>query len=101
MFLTALDFLIGPTFEIAIVDSPGSKDTRNMLRAIRTRFVPNKVILLKKVDQKNLESLAEFTRDMKTIDNKTTVYICRNFTCDKPTTEIEEVLKVIANANNM
>jgi uncharacterized protein YyaL (SSP411 family) len=101
MFLAALDFLIGPTFEIAIVGSPNSEKTKNMLHAIRKRFIPNKVVLLKKTEQKNLESLAGFTKDMKTIDNKTTVYICRNFVCHKPMTEIEEVLKVIANANNM
>ncbi len=97
MFLVALDFLIGPTYEITIVDSPDSKETRNMLEAIRTRFVPNKVVLLKKEDQKDLENLAEFTKDMKTIGNKTTAYICKDFVCSKPITEIKEVLKILAN----
>jgi uncharacterized protein YyaL (SSP411 family) len=99
--LTALDFFIGPAYEIAIVGSPNSEETKNMLHAIRKRFVPNKVMLLKKAEQKNLENVAGFTKDMKMIDNKTTAYICRNFVCDKPMTEIKEVLKVIANANNM
>jgi uncharacterized protein YyaL (SSP411 family) len=97
MFLVALDFLIGPTYEITIVDSPDSKETRNMLEAIRTRFVPNKVVLLKKEDQKDLENLAELTKDMKTIGNKTTLYICKDFVCSKPITEIKEVLKILAN----
>jgi len=97
MFLVALDFLIGPTYEITIVDSSDSKETRNMLEAIRTRFVPNKVVLLKKEDQKDLENLAEFTKDMKTIGNKTTVYVCKDFVCSKPITEIKEVLKILAN----
>jgi len=101
MFLTALDFFIGPAYEIAIVGSPNSEETENMLHAIRERFVPNKVMLLKKAEQKNIENVAGFTKTMKMIDNKTTVYICRNFVCDKPMTEIEEVLKVIANTNNM
>jgi uncharacterized protein YyaL (SSP411 family) len=101
MFLTALDFFIGPAYEIAIVGSPNSEETKNMLHAIRKKFVPNKVMLLKKAEQKNFENVAGFTKDMKMIDNKTTAYICRNFVCDKPMTEIEEVLKVIANANNM
>jgi uncharacterized protein YyaL (SSP411 family) len=100
MFLAALDFLIGPTYEITIVDSPDSKETRNMLEAIRTRFVPNKVVLLKKEDQKDLENLAEFTKDMKTIGNKTTVYVCKDFVCSKPITEIKEVLKILANPNS-
>jgi len=100
MFLTALDFFIGPAYEIAIVGNPNSEETKNMLHAIRTRFVPNKVMLLKEVDQKDLGNLAGFTKDMKTIDNKTTVYICRNFVCNKPVTEIEEVLEILAHPNS-
>lgn len=100
MFLTALDFFIGPAYEIAIVGNPNSEETKNMLHAIRTRFVPNKVMLLKEVDQKDLENLPGFTKDMKTIDNKTTVYICRNFVCNKPITEIEEVLEILAHPNS-
>lgn len=101
MFLAALDFFIGPTFEIAIVECPSSKDTIKLLEAIRTGFAPNKVVLLKKESQKNLEKVAGFTKDMKTIDDKTTVYICRNFVCNKPITEIEEVLKVIGDVSNL
>jgi uncharacterized protein YyaL (SSP411 family) len=100
MFLTALDFFIGPAYEIAIVGNPNSEETKNMLHAIRTRFVPNKVMLLKEVDQKDLENLPGFTKDMKTIDNKTTVYICRNFVCNKPITEIKEVLEILAHPNS-
>jgi len=100
MFLTALDFFIGPAYEIVIVGNPNSEETKNMLHAIRTRFVPNKVMLLKEVDQKDLENLAGFTKDMKTIDNKTPVYICRNFVCNKPITEIEEVLEILAHPNS-
>ncbi|UCC33632.1 MAG: thioredoxin domain-containing protein, partial [Candidatus Bathyarchaeota archaeon] len=98
MFLTALDFFIGPAYEIAIVGNADSKGTKNMLRAIRKRFVPNKVMLLKKAEQKSLENIAGFTKNMRMIDNRTTAYVCRNFICVKPMTEIEEVLKVIADA---
>ena len=66
-----------------------------MLQAIRTRFVPNKVMLLKQEDRNKLENLAPFTKDMKTIDGKTTVYICSNFVCKKPMTEIDDVLNEI------
>jgi len=95
MFSSALDFFLGPTYEIAIVEHPSSEGTESMLQAIRTRFVPNKVMLLKQEDRKNLENLAPFTKNMKTIDNKTTVYICSNFVCKKPMTEIEDVLNEI------
>ncbi len=101
MFLTALDFFIGPASEIVIVDHGNSKETKNMLQAIRMRFIPNKVMLLKKENQKDLENLAEFTSEMRTVDNQTTVYICRNFVCNKPMTEIKEVLNAIAHPNSL
>jgi uncharacterized protein YyaL (SSP411 family) len=99
MFLTALDFLIGPTYEIAIVGHPSSKETVNMLRAIRTRFIPNKVILLKQENQRNLAKLAGFTKEMRMINNQTTAYVCKDFACSNPTTEIQEVLKILANSS--
>jgi len=100
MFLTGLDFLVGPTSEIVIVGSLGSEDTRDMLEALRTRFIPNQVMLLKKEDQRDIDDIAGFTNQMRTIDGKTTVYICRNFVCYGPMTEIEEVLKAIGDSDN-
>jgi len=66
-----------------------------MLQAIRTRFIPNKVILFKKDDDKSLENLAGFTKEMKAIDSKTTAYICQNFVCNRPVTNIKEALKIL------
>ena len=100
MFLTALDFFIGPAYEIVIVGDPNSKETEKVLHAIRTRFVPNKVMLLKKENDTRLENLAGFTKDMKTIAGKTTAYICQNFVCSKPMTDINEVSKILAHSSN-
>jgi len=100
MFLTALDFFIGPAYEIVMVGDPNSKETEKVLHAIRTRFVPNKVMLLKKENDTRLENLAGFTKDMKTIAGKTTAYICRNFVCSKPITDINEVSKILAHSSN-
>jgi len=96
MFLAALDFFIGPAYEIAIVGDLDSKKAENMLHAIRTRFVPNKVMLFKKENNTSLENLAGFTKGMKTIAAKTTAYICQNFACNRPMTDIDEILKTLA-----
>ncbi len=98
MFLTALDFFIGPAYEIVVVGNLHSKETRNMLQAIRTRFIPNKVVLFKGESDTSLENLAGFTKDMKAINNKVTVHICKNFVCSKPLTNVKEVLKILADA---
>jgi hypothetical protein len=95
MFLTGLDFLLGPTYEIVVVGDPESRETKNMLRAIRTRFLPNKVLLFKNVHHRTLETVAAFTKNMEPIDGKPAAYICRDFTCSKPTTEIQDVLTTL------
>ena len=99
MFLTVLVFFIGPAYEIVVVGDPHSKETKNMLQAIRTRFIPNKVVLFKGESDTSLENLAGFTKDMKAVNNKVTVYICKNFVCSKPLTNVKEVLKILADAS--
>jgi len=95
MFLTALDFFIGPAYEIAVVGNPSTQQTKKMLQIIRTRFTPNKVILLKKEDDPTLQRIASYTRNMKMIEDKPTVYICQNFTCKKPMTNTKDVIKML------
>ena len=98
MFLSALDFFTGPSYEIVIVGNQSSKETGNILHAMRTKFLPNKAVLLKKANDTSLGSLASFTKNMKAIDNKTTAYICRDFVCNKPATNVDEVMKMLASA---
>ncbi|MCK4498505.1 hypothetical protein KAU25_04845, partial [Candidatus Bathyarchaeota archaeon] len=95
MFATALFFFFGPTQEIVVVGSPKECLTQRTLRAIRGRFLPNKTVLLKKKEDSDLENLAEFTKDMKRVDNKTTLYLCQNFVCGKPITNIDEVFEAL------
>lgn len=100
MFLTVLGFFVGPAYELVIVGGPNSKETEKVLHAIRTRFVPNKVMLLKKENDTRLENVAGFTKNMKTIAGKTAAYICQNFICSKPMTDINEVSKILAHSSN-
>jgi uncharacterized protein YyaL (SSP411 family) len=44
--LQGVDFGIGPSHEVVIAGDPDSEDTQAMLRALRSRYVPNKVVLL-------------------------------------------------------
>ena len=92
MFLAALDFLIGPSHEIVLVGKGQSQMTKDMLQAIRTRFLPNKVILFKEEGDKTIEDLASFTKTMETVDGKTTAYVCTDLACSLPATDLKQVL---------
>lgn len=98
--MTALDFAVGPSCEIVVVGNPRGDDTGNMINALRSRFVPNKVVLLRPADEVSPEisNVAEFTQHLSRLHGKTTAYVCTNHTCNVPTTDPSQMLDLL-NAN--
>jgi len=95
MFLASLDFLLGLSHEIVFVGDLQSQDARDMLHSVRTRFLPNKVILFKTIGDSKLEELADFTKSMQAPQGKIAAYVCRHFVCNAPTTNVHEVEKML------
>ncbi|HUU42182.1 MAG TPA: thioredoxin domain-containing protein [Planctomycetota bacterium] len=90
-WLVAVDSLIGPSHEIVIVPGSGkADDTRAMLRALRSRFLPNKVVLLRTDD---VVRLAPYTAAQTSLDGRATAYVCRDFACTAPTTDVTHMLE--------
>jgi uncharacterized protein YyaL (SSP411 family) len=94
MFLVALDFLIGHSLEIVIASDLASQDSKDTLSILRAEFIPNKIVLFKSIDDLDIVQLADFVKDMKMMNNKTTCYICSNFACSAPVTD-KNVLRTI------
>ncbi|MFC2035069.1 thioredoxin domain-containing protein [Chloroflexota bacterium] len=95
--LTALDFSIGPSYEVVIAGDLQANDTKKMLHAIRGIFVPNKIIILRQTD-KNSPSIVDiipFVEDYSSIDGKATAYICLNHNCQLPTSDIGSMLELL------
>ncbi len=93
MLLMGQGFGVGPSWEIVICGDPAAQDTKDMLQAIQQRFLPNKVILLKSAeDQGILEEIANYTAGMQALDDKATAYVCRDFSCELPTSNILKML---------
>jgi uncharacterized protein YyaL (SSP411 family) len=91
--MTALDFGVGPSYEVVIVGAPDSQDTKAMRRALNDVYVPSKVVLFKpENDNDQVGRLAEFTRTHVALEGKATAYVCRNYACDLPTTDIDQML---------
>jgi len=81
--LSCLDMYLfkGPEVAIAVAG-----EERELLFALHQKYYPNKVVAVAS-DKAELP----FLKDKKTLDGKTTVYICQNFTCDKPLNSLEEL----------
>lgn len=97
MLLTALEFGVGPSYEVVIVGDREADDTRAMHRALNRVFVPNKVVVYKPLgdDDEDIVELATFTKTQTAIDGKATAYVCKNYACDLPTTKTEQMLDLL------
>jgi len=95
--LAAVDFGLGPDYEVVIVSSSYSQETKAMLAAVNSKFIPNKVVLLRDESQAPppIDEVAQFARDYKSVDGKATAYICQNYACRKPVTDVGELLKML------
>lgn len=91
-FLTALDFAIGPSFEVVIVGSPGADDVNTMVTSLHREFIPNKVVLFCPDEPCEIRDVSPFTASLTAINGKATAYVCRNYTCDLPTTDAAAML---------
>ncbi len=95
--LIATDFAAGPASEIVIAGDPSAADTQAMLHAVRSRFLPNAVVLLRpQGDDPAIARIAEFTRAQVLVGGKSTAYVCRDFACKAPTSEIGALEKLLA-----
>ena len=93
--MVALQYALNPNYEVVIVGRPGNKDTRAMLAALRKPFLPGKVVLLRPADKKTSAAtirLAPYTEFMIAKNGRATAYVCTNFVCKLPTTDISQML---------
>ncbi len=96
--LAAVDFGLGPSYEVVIAGSSNAKDTKSILKALGKNFAPNKVVILRPAEQESpdIVRLAKFTGELSSIKGKATAYVCLNYSCQLPTTDINKMLKLIS-----
>ena len=95
--MIAVDFAVGPSYEVVITGDPRAEDTREMLQAVGRRFIPNKVVIFLHAgpDSSEIKVIAPFTAHQSTIDDKATAYVCANHNCKLPTTDIDIMLSLL------
>jgi uncharacterized protein YyaL (SSP411 family) len=96
--LCAMDFLLDTPAEIAIAGPAENPRTREMLAAVHTRFIPNKVVALTDPSDEHLAKAAEgmpLLAGKTHQDGKPAVYICRDFQCKAPVTETKELENIL------
>lgn len=88
--MMALQFLHHDPKEIVIAE--GDNDATEIIKELHSRFIPNKVLLFRpKEGLEELTEIAGFVEAQTPIENQTSVYICRNYACEKPVTELPKL----------
>ena len=89
--------MLGPGKEIIIAGDSDNATSQEILETIQKRFLPNKIILLKHpgVPGKRLVALSPFVETLSPLDNRPTVYVCEQYACKTPITDIKELEKVL------
>ncbi len=93
-FLQALQLTENPTKEVVIIGMENDPARQRLIRELNQHFLPH-ITLLVAEDAERLARVASFAADYKQIENKTTIYICENFACQQPTTDVESALEEI------
>jgi len=90
--LMSLLFINGKASEIVLVGDRKDESAERMLRLANKSFLPFTVTVFKDKEavDSDIAGIAPYTAEQVTIDDKTAAYICENFSCRAPVTEVEE-----------
>jgi uncharacterized protein len=95
--LVAFDFLEGSPRQIVIAGDSDSPETKALLAEVHRHFLPNKVVLLADgaEGQGYLGETNEAIRAMSMVGRKPAAYVCENFTCKAPVTDMSELRNLL------
>ncbi len=98
---SALDFRLAQTKQILIAGDPRSQDTRDLLRQVNARFLPNKILLLADggMGQQQLARWLPFVAGAHRVKDRATAYVCENYVCKLPTTDPRVVAQLLDKRN--
>ena len=85
--LVALEFEVGPTFNVTLVGELNEQSTAELLKALRGTYLPNMVVSLKPPSKLGL--------GFEQIEGKATAYVCREQICLSPTNDAKKMLELL------
>ena len=90
--LTALDDLVGPSQEIAVVGSLADARTQLLLQEVRRHYLPHSVVALKEPDG---ESPLPLLEGRSLVEGQPAAYVCENYACRLPVTSMEALRNAV------
>ena len=95
--LMALLFVNSKASEIVIVGNREDRSAGRMLSMVNTHFLPFTVVVFKDAEAvaAGITSIATYTEGQIMIEDKATAYVCENFSCRAPVTDLKELENII------
>ena len=95
--LAALDATVTEPVQIVLAGQRDLPATAELLRVIRQRYLPNKVVLLADgaEGQNWLAQQIEALRLMTPVEGGPAAYVCQNFACELPVTKPEQLAELL------
>ncbi len=91
--MVALEFMLSQSFEIVIVGNSQAEKVRTAILVLRKKFIPNKIMIYKNSDQSSvLNEISNYTASLVELNGEPAFYLCKNFTCELPTSDFNELL---------
>ncbi len=91
--LVAVENSLGKPRQIVIAGKKDSPETKALLKEVHRHFLPNTIVILADADagQKYLGEKNEAIRAMSLAGGKPAAYVCENFTCKAPVTDVKRL----------
>ncbi|GEL76840.1 thioredoxin domain-containing protein [Tenuibacillus multivorans] len=89
-FLKSLLITEFQSYEVVVLGEKEDEERSQLMERKSEHFLPNMSWLITE-ERSGLSEIVPFIKDYQSIDDKTTVYICEKFACQRPTTDIYEV----------
>ena len=94
--LTSFMYGLDNPKEIVIVAKEKNAKTMSSIRKIQEVYNPNSIIIFKELKNRSeLDNIAPWTAMHDTVNDEMTYYICENFSCRRPTTDIDIAIKYL------
>jgi uncharacterized protein YyaL (SSP411 family) len=95
--VAALDFSLSKPKQIIIAGRPNAADTRAMLRLVHQRYIPHKFLILADggAGQRQMARWLPFVDAIRQKDGKATAYICENYVCKLPTSDLQVAARLL------
>jgi uncharacterized protein len=89
--LVAVENSLGKPRQIVIAGKKDSPETKALLKEVHRHFLRNTILILADANegQKYLGEKNEAIRAMSLVDGKPAAYVCENFTCKAPVTDVK------------